>query len=395
MREIVIYGNGGSCNHGNEAILRGFKVLMGDLGMTEFSYNSASDKKWGISQLYKIEEQRTSLNGVTLEHIRNYIFRHLALEKVDMKFRFRPFTSKIKKNEIYLLEAGDQYCEPVENKIRSWYEYLNRIINKKGSKSAMLFCTIPVSTLDDYKLIEDLNRYSLIIARETITYNALISKNLKARIVFAPCCAFLMKPKPIELPNIFRGNDVVGITVGELAQNKENYNGQLYQRVQELIHYILENTHYSIALIPHVHGGIPDDLRFSSRLEKEFNSPRVKNVGEHSADQQKYLISKCIMMITVRTHVSIAAYSTCIPTIVIGYSQKSIGIARDLLGTDEHYVINIDDACKSMTLINEFNWLNKNKEYIKEKLKTKLPKYLSNLEIAKKEIENLRNEKYI
>ena len=40
-----------------------------------------------------------------------------------------------------------------------------------------------------------------------------------------------------------------------------------------------------------------------------------------------------------RTHATIAAYSTYVPTLVVGYSVKSRGIARDLFGTDEGYVL--------------------------------------------------------
>lgn len=392
MKNIVVYGNGGSGNHGNEAILRGLKILMGNDSMTVFSYNKETDQKWGIDEIYNVKNQRTSLDGFTPEHIRSFLFRNLKLDKAEMRCRFRSFTKTISNNNIYLLEAGDQYCEPVENKIRSWYEYLNREIHKKKSKSVMLFCTIPVETLNEQALIDDLNNYSLIIARESITYNALMNKHLSAKVIFSPCCAFIMKPRKIELPGIYLDKNVVGITVGELAQNKEEYNRKLYQRIRELITFILIKTNYNVALIPHVHGGIPDDIRFSNLLERSFNSPRLVNIGEHRADEQKYAISKCTMMITVRTHVSVAAYSSMIPTIVIGYSQKSIGIARDLFGTDEHYVINIDDACKEEILIDEFQWLDKHKNDIKLHLKYKLPDYLSGLENAKKEIEKLKYE---
>lgn len=38
-----------------------------------------------------------------------------------------------------------------------------------------------------------------------------------------------------------------------------------------------------------------------------------------------------------------AAYSTCVPTLVVGYSVKSRGIAQDLFGTDKGYVLPVQE----------------------------------------------------
>lgn len=62
-----------------------------------------------------------------------------------------------------------------------------------------------------------------------------------------------------------------------------------------------------------------------------------------TAAQYKSIISRCDMFIGARTHATIAAYSTCVPTLVIGYSVKSKGIAKDIFGTDEGLVIPVSE----------------------------------------------------
>lgn len=66
------------------------------------------------------------------------------------------------------------------------------------------------------------------------------------------------------------------------------------------------------------------------------------------------------MFIGARTHATIAAYSSCVPTLVVGYSIKARGIAKDLFGTDEGYVLPVQALAKKEDLVNAFDWLYQN-----------------------------------
>lgn len=70
--------------------------------------------------------------------------------------------------------------------------------------------------------------------------------------------------------------------------------------------------------------------------------------------QLKGYISRCRFFIGARTHATIAAYSTFVPTLVLGYSIKSRGIATDLFGSDENYVISIQDLLNEEDLYQAF-----------------------------------------
>ena len=65
------------------------------------------------------------------------------------------------------------------------------------------------------------------------------------------------------------------------------------------------------------------------------------------------------MFIGARTHATIAAYSPR-PTLVVGYSIKARGIAKDLFGTDEGYVLPVQALAQKEDLVNAFDWLYQN-----------------------------------
>ena len=82
-------------------------------------------------------------------------------------------------------------------------------------------------------------------------------------------------------------------------------------------------------------------------------------IGDAPAALLKGYISKCSFFVGARTHSTIAAYSTGVPTLVIGYSVKSRGIATDLFGAYENYVIPVQDICDPQALIRSYEFITK------------------------------------
>ena len=107
-----------------------------------------------------------------------------------------------------------------------------------------------------------------------------------------------------------------------------------------------------------------------------------------SAPELKGYISRCEMFIGARTHATIAAYSSCVPTLVVGYSIKARGIAKDLFGTDEGYVLPVQALAQKEDLVNAFDWLYQNAQAQKAHLQQIMPDYCKKA----KEAENLLRE---
>ena len=99
-------------------------------------------------------------------------------------------------------------------------------------------------------------------------------------------------------------------------------------------------------------------------------------VQDQNCTQLKDIISHCEAFVGARTHATIAAYSTCVPTLVVGYSVKARGIAKDLFGTDENYVLPVQGLKEETDLWNSFQWVYQRRDDIQKHLQEMMPDYI-------------------
>ena len=116
---------------------------------------------------------------------------------------------------------------------------------------------------------------------------------------------------------------------------------------------------------------------------------RVILIEDDNCEVLKGYISRCRLFIGARTHSTIAAYATCVPTLVIGYSIKAKGIAKDIFGTYDNYVIPVQSLNKEDDLSLAFDWIYKNEDNIRRHLKDFMPEYRKKSLDAGKELEAL------
>ena len=225
----------------------------------------------------------------------------------------------------------------------------------------------------------------MIFARESISYNAL--KKINQNTYLYPDPAFYLDMEKIPLPEGFEINNTVGINVSPMIIEHERDSGQVFKNYSNLIQYLLHNTGFKIALIPHVIWNSNDDRKPLKKLYDEFkDSGRMILVEDHNCMQQKYIISKCRFFLGARTHSTIAAYSSCIPTLVLGYSVKARGIARDLFGNEENYVVPVQNLKNNDDLTIKFQWIIDNENQIKKLLKNKKEEFTKIKEHYAKEL---------
>jgi polysaccharide pyruvyl transferase WcaK-like protein len=124
--------------------------------------------------------------------------------------------------------------------------------------------------------------------------------------------------------------------------------------------------------------------------EKYKDSGRVIYIDSEPLDatEIKAHIKSCDTFIGARTHSTIAAYSTQVPTTVIGYSIKSRGIAKDLFGTHEEYVIPVGDV-KGDVLVDAVKRLIDKNDEIREHMKNIMPEYKNRASEAAKELKEV------
>ena len=89
-----------------------------------------------------------------------------------------------------------------------------------------------------------------------------------------------------------------------------------------------------------------------------------------------------------RTHAVISAYSTCVPTVAIGYSIKSRGIAIDLQLPETTLVDGVH-LINDQQLLNAFQYVNDHKLEIRKHLENIISEYTSQVWEAKKMLDSL------
>ena len=263
------------------------------------------------------------------------------------------------KNSDYIIHiGGDNYCYGVNE----WIYSINNNA-KKYNKKTILWGASLYDEINDIELINDLRKYDLLMLREKISYNAVKKFIPEEKLMLIPDPAFSLKPQKITLDKWYTSRKVIGLNLSPLTIKTEKN----YSDVKKFIDYILEKTDYSISLIPHVTVSEVNDLNILRRIKEDYsNEDRIfLEEKDYNCQQLKYIISKCELVIAARTHASIAAYSSCVPTLVIGYSVKSRGIAEDLFGNYKDYVLPIDELTKD-NLIKYFNYIENNKDTIKK-----------------------------
>ena len=185
----------------------------------------------------------------------------------------------------------------------------------------------------------------------------------------------MLSANEVSFPESIK-SDVVGINASSLIEDCEEGKGIVRENYDKLIEHIIDKTDMCVALIPHVVWEAVDDRKILKEFYEKYKSTnRVFLIDDCSCEELKGYISKCRFFIGARTHSTIAAYSSNVPTLVVGYSVKARGIAKDLFGTWENYVLPAQQIKENNELTKAFMWLEKNEINIKEHLSDILPEY--------------------
>lgn len=284
------------------------------------------------------------------------------------KYLRKNFFSEVNKDDIYLSIGGDNYCYAGKDILG----YYNQIIHEKKAKTVLWGCSFEPGDMNE-SIAKDIARYDAIFARESLSYEVL--KNVNSNTYLFPDPAFQLDQIKLPLPEKFIENNTVGINVSLLIMKSESEDGITKRNYEKLIDYIIKNTDLNIALIPHVVETENDDREPLEELYQQFaESGRVCFINDCNCMELKGFIARCRFFVGARTHATIAAYSSCIPTLVVGYSIKAKGIAQDIFGTYKNYVLPVQ-SLKEDDLINSFQWLMKNEKSIKNHLASIMPEY--------------------
>lgn len=393
-KKLVMYMHAGSGNHGCEAIVNSVCHMIKEQ-VTLVSYYGDEDEKYSLKTLCEIVSERR-FEEHKLAHILYYIYRKLSKDKESfIRYRYHRIF-KEKNLPLAVSIGGDNYCY---DSMLSDLRLSNTAFNQKGIKTVLLGCSIEPELLEKEDIVKDLMKYHTIIARESITYEALKKmtergeKGEAPRILCFPDPAFTLSKKELPLPLGFAEGNTIGINVSPMIQDNESKAGITMESYRALLQYIIENTDSQIALIPHVVWERNDDRKPVHALYEAFkDTGRVLEIQDGTCEELKGFIGRCRLFVGARTHATIAAYSSCVPTLVVGYSVKARGIAKDLFGTEENYVIPVQSLEKPEDLVKGFRWIADKEAEIKDKLTQIMPAYKEKALETGKEVDRLWEE---
>lgn len=342
-------------NRGSEAVLRSITM---------------------ICRYWRPDSYITIATGEEGEILKDVLDADCVVPRYDSAGNIEPLLRVAKEADVVLVTGADNYDGPCGNPSM---ENINKLLFNVISGKVILYdCS-----LHEKHFIEstqkDLMRFSYITARETLTYKLFLDNFNHDKVKYYPDPAFIMPMEKSLLPVGFEPGNMIGINIsnliltGRYGADKE----QIMLSYQNLIKFILEQTDYKIILVQHiVNNGF--DLEALSKLYKTYEKEKrvlLMKTELLNSMQIKYIISKLNFLVTARTHASIAAYSTCVPTLVVSYSIKSIGIAKDLFDDYKRFVLPLHEITDGTELQNKFEYILNHGNEIRRYLQKVIPQY--------------------
>ena len=376
MKNLYLCGHTGAINRGCEAIVRSTVKIMKEAGVENIfvcTFDETQDRKAGLDKIATLVPypSRTFFEKA-YAYIKRTFFN-------DWPSGFMPIYKRIFNtvhDDIVIFNVGgDTYC----GDFPPYISYsLNIAAEKRNIPTVFWGCNIDDRVLTSPDMQSDLRRYSYIAARDSNTVENIKKANANNNVIKICDPAFWLDTVECDLPLGFSENNTLGVNFSSLVLNGCNGKKNLVrENIKRLVDWTLENTDMAVCFIPHVcvEGSNDDDFAVMKKISDLYaDNARVSVVGRDKGCRElKYIISKCRFFVGARTHSTIAAYSTAVPTLVLSYSEKSLGIAEDLFGTSDGFAVRYqslatEDDLKDIFVNNIYNREKEIKKYYEEVL---------------------------
>ncbi|HET6431606.1 polysaccharide pyruvyl transferase family protein [Dyella sp.] len=224
-----------------------------------------------------------------------------------------------------------------------------------------------------------LSRMRHVAARESASYDYLTRKLGLANVIRMADPAFVLSPEPVAVDDFWPEGSgrVLGLNVSPLIERYRKPGQDLRAEVAGFIRHVVQDLGMRVLLVPHVNPlmaeGQGGDSRYMAPLLEQLGDlgGAVKLMPSHfNAAQTKHVISRLDFFMGARTHATIAALSSGVPTISIAYSVKARGINRDLFGSED-MVLQTPDV-SATTLRSAMEWLMGQEQSMRETLADRL-----------------------
>jgi polysaccharide pyruvyl transferase WcaK-like protein len=226
---------------------------------------------------------------------------------------------------------------------------MDRAIMKMGIPVVIWGASVgPFDKDPDFKpiIMSHLQRVAGIFVREPMSLEYLRQNGVEANVHQVADPAFLMDPvKPVapDVQEVVRPG-TLGINLSPLVARYLNNGDDLEAwraKATLLVAAVANSLRRPVLLVPHVGSPLArdDDFVFLESVRKAVavQTKVPVDIVPHGLDaaQYKWVIARCTAFAGARTHATIAALSSSVPTLSLSYSVKALGLNEDLFGHRE------------------------------------------------------------
>jgi colanic acid/amylovoran biosynthesis protein len=346
---FLLAGNGPYANKGCEAIVRGSVELItkrfpeASFVLSSFGASVQSEARTEIDSRI---EHRPHVDPTPPRFPSARWWRSVVLGQRDNRTD-RPFAVQVDSMaecDCALLLGGDNYSLDYGRPTR--FVAMNEALLETGKPVVLWGGSVGPFVTDpefEHQMAEHLRRLALVLAREeeTVSYLASIGVTDNVRLVADP--AFCMMPREPRLQDdlaSFVEQRPIGLNLSALAGLYWPRGEQDWFEVARECAKSLVKSLGPLLLVPHVtiKTSCDNDHAFLKRVRDSLpelqNSLRVLPPSL-SAAEYKWIISRLAAFAGARMHAAVAALSSAVPTVSIGYSMKYRGINKLIFGHED------------------------------------------------------------
>jgi len=240
--------------------------------------------------------------------------------------------------------GGDNYS--LDYGVPRLFTGLDDIVLEKKKPLAIWGASVgPFDTMPEYEdyMSRHLREIPGIFARESVTIDYLKGIGVTENVYPVADPAFLMDPvKPEGIEDVLPlDEEAIGLNLSPLMA-KYVTGGDLKawaSKAASIIEGVTKTTEMPVYLIPHVTNPTSNDhefMQWALSLIKDRNGNITLVSPEYNAAETKWIISRMAFFAGARTHSTIAALSSGIPTLSFAYSIKAQGINQDIFGHTDY-----------------------------------------------------------
>lgn len=379
---ILLIGIGGVYNYGCEAIVRG----------TETIVRRAYPKANIVYASYRVADDLERLKGSAIQVIervrpRRYLAKNICRKLLLLVgIRWSPMVEPLrvlKGIDAVFSIGGDIYTLDPNGDYAMAFPKFGEAVQKRGVPYVLWGASIgPFAGNPKVEkfFTKHLRGLRLITAREEATVDYLESLGVRDNVV--PCAdpAYVVAPEIIASGIRQGGKFTIGINLSPLSVNYgDSSEVEVINAQAKTIEGLIKSFNAHILLIPHVvsdFSEVDDDLRYLRKIKKAVASKHQESLTLLESDPgfvgvKKELI-KCDLVIAARMHCAVNALTAHVPTILVAYSRKAVGMCQYVYGSKD-WVLPLSEFSTGCVLVEKVRSMMVSDPVIRDYLANRIP----------------------